>query len=788
MRYLFSLVFLLLAFLLQAKPFISISEEARQKMLADPAKALLLKDAEIAMQDKALKPQDLKPQSERFAGGGTLVICHTVGRALDNWMKRLGWAYLITGDPKYAVKGVELLTSMAARFPLEQEFMSAPGTMAGGRGDMLHGLALGYGIFRDCMTPQQRANVAFCAQEYVEDFLREAEAPDVWWHNVHNFNGVCGGAAGLATLAFAEYPAIEKHQDHINKILNRYFSAGFDSQGACYEGTDYAAYGLEHVLLYAWLLKQNGGPDLFRHPMFSKLPRFFAAELLPGENVMDARNDTSYIHTGLECLFLAACNQDPLAAWLWNLSRQPGYPEKYLLPELPAPVAPKGLLPLDIRFPERGLCVWRTGWEKNDVMFSTEAGAYVPTTHNQADKGHFTLYAYGKRFAIDPGYANDRTFADSRGHTSSHNCVLIDGKGQAPSGCGDGTSGEIKSFFNDDLTGYALVDATKAYQRSDKGHEIGAGAKKALRHNLFVKPYDGAPAYAVVFDDMEMPDDQLHDFTWQMLTWPDMVFETRENGAIVQSLDEQFSQEYIVTPKDAPFGTAEWSFTIPESADWRIVLEAAALGDSQFSSDSFYVQLDNQPRFECHLPTTNGSWLCFPLCRDREKTPAIFPLSAGKHRIRVSTREPEAALRAIIITRQKEITKRKKELFQTAEILLKPEEARIFGGMTCKHFDTDTPARMLIHLSSEEHIKPAVVDLYAPADGRVPNAFERLRFTVRGYNPHFVALLIPLPGDFPEPKITETWKDFRLSLQIQWPTHADTISWNGTTKPTIKHE
>ena len=40
-------------------------------------------------------------------------------------------------------------------------------------------------------------------------------------------------------------------------------------------------------------------------------------------------------------------------------------------------------------------------------MFSIEAGPYYPVTHNQADKGHFTLYGLGERWAVDPGYANE---------------------------------------------------------------------------------------------------------------------------------------------------------------------------------------------------------------------------------------------------------------------------------------------------------------------------------------------------------------------------------------------
>ena len=74
-------------------------------------------------------------------------------------------------------------------------------------------------------------------------------------------------------------------------------------------------------------------------------------------------------------------------------------------------------------------------------MFSIEAGPYFPVTHNQADKGHFTLYGLGWRWAVDCGYANEHE-REGRGQTLGHNCVLVDGQGQALSGAGWGTNGQ----------------------------------------------------------------------------------------------------------------------------------------------------------------------------------------------------------------------------------------------------------------------------------------------------------------------------------------------------------
>jgi hypothetical protein len=171
--------------------------------------------------------------------------------------------------------------------------------------------------------------------------------------------------------------------------------------------------------------------------------------------------------------------------------------------------------PLADHFVGRGLCVFRTGWKKDAVMFSTEAGPFYPVTHNQADKGHFTLYGLGHRWAIDSGYGNNRK-PGGRDQTVAHNCVLIDGKGQALSGAGAGTNGRIASYDNNRDYGYAVCDATEAYNTNSKG-QLGATVMHALRHCLFMRPYADVPAYAVVLDDIEK-DDATHEFTWLLHT------------------------------------------------------------------------------------------------------------------------------------------------------------------------------------------------------------------------------------------------------------------------------
>ena len=89
-----------------------------------------------------------------------------------------------------------------------------------------------------------------------------------------------------------------------------------------------------------------------------------------------------------------------------------------------APLDPMDADVLSAYFPGRGLVVLRTGWDVSDVMFSIEAGPYYDVIHNQADKGRFTFYGLGGRWAIDSGYGNMGPSAPTgRDQTIAHNSM-----------------------------------------------------------------------------------------------------------------------------------------------------------------------------------------------------------------------------------------------------------------------------------------------------------------------------------------------------------------------------
>jgi hypothetical protein len=459
------------------------------------------------------------------------LLVHAIGGKLTQRMEALGLAYQLTGRKALGQHGAALLLATVEQYPVTNPIVAKG--FAGGRGDIMRGLAVGYDLLADCLDDAERRRVAAACADYLELAMKEFNDPKRWWDRVHNYNGVNGGAAGCLALALGDaYPdRVDAWVGQCVKTVDRWLTAGFDEQGAYAEGASYSGYGLSNTVLFADALRRSGKGNLFAHPTFRRLPEFYALSLLPGERVYDARNDSGYSGMNGVLLKLAEACHSGLYKWLWENSGTENSGMMRILWENRVPaVDPRAAgVPRAAHFQGRGLCIWRTGWTTNDVMFSIEAGPFYPITHNQADKGHFTLYGLGQRWATDCGYANEHE-REGRGQTLGHSCVLVDGQGQALSGAGLGTNGTIARYANNDRYGYALADCTEAYNRNSRGTP-GAVVHHARRHVFFLYPHQGVPAYAVVMDDLRK-DDRPHEFAWQMM-FADSLAATLSEGRAV---------------------------------------------------------------------------------------------------------------------------------------------------------------------------------------------------------------------------------------------------------------
>jgi hypothetical protein len=693
------------------------------------------------------------------------ILGHHFGRRLTDWMETLGFAYQISGDERFSKHGALLLEAAARKLPVTDPDIAKG--FAGARGDIMRGLAVGYDWLGEAMTPEQKAVWSETGAGYVRNILAEVSRERVWWRPHHNFMGVAVGAAGMLSLTLREFYPDEAPEwtAFCAEQVDLWLRSGFDARGAYVEGTTYGMYGLGNALRFADALRRSGGADLLEHPHLRGVPRFYAMSLLPGEPVFDARNDANYSGFNDPTLrLLARDHGNGLAAWLWERTGSGLSPFAVLWASDVAPVEPAAAgEPLSQHFEGRGLCIWRTGWEAGDVMFSIEAGPYYPVTHNQADEGHFTLYGLGRRWSIDSGYGNTG-LPGGRDQTVAHSCVLVDGEGMARSGAGRGTSGRLAEYYDDADYGYALADATEAYSRNDRG-EPGAMVERARRHALFLRPSHGAPAYAAVMDDVRK-DHRQREYTWMMHAPGDVHVRTDDAGAVLMP-EIALPVTLIETPDDAPGrGAAVWTFEVAEAGEYTVWGRVRVAGDVAPRSDSFFVELDDNARIDWHIPARRD-WTWGKVGAGVPSRPARWRLAPGSHTLRILTREPGAQLERIVITADAEANP--PFVGQHASVTLRAEDAAVTAPMqVVRHEGCPDAPRMRLRLTAA-----------APLRHEVQRYDDHLRldFRATAVRPEFVALLFPLPADLEDPIVDVQFDGDDLCLEVRWPGRTDRIIW-----------
>lgn len=610
----------------------ALRERTARPQLA-PVWAKILADAEAYCNRKSRRYADPENPCPLSKDPGRMtqqrhdaLLVHTIGRLLTARMEAIGLAYQLTGRKELGRHGAAILAATVERYPVTDPVVAKG--FAGGRGDIMRGLALGYDWLGECLDNEQRKRVAAACADYVDQAVKEFNNPKLWWNTVHNYNGVNGGAAGCLALALSDvYPSrADAWVAQCRKTIERWLASGFDTEGAYVEGAAYAGYGLSNAVLFADALRRNGQGNLYAHPTFRKLPEFLAMSLLPGQRVYDARNDSNYEGMNGVVLNLADACQSGLSKWLWENSGTEKGILRILWDNDVAPLDPAAAgVPRAKHFPGRGLCVWRTGWTRNDVMFSIEAGPFYPITHNQADKGHFTLYGLGYRWATDCGYANEHE-PEGRGQTLGHSCVLIDGRGQALSGAGLGTNGAITRYVNADRYGYALADCTEAYNHNS-AKKPGAVVEHARRHALFVYPRQGAPAYAVVMDDIRK-DDKPHEFAWQMMFAGAMKATLSGDRAVLEPVETGAS-------KPQPAG----------NSSPRLVLRVHADSPAKLATDVFrpkdYHAPAAFPRLRATVESVSPRFIAvlLPLPAAVEEPKIRFEATSGKRIVTIQWRQ-----------------------------------------------------------------------------------------------------------------------------------------------------
>ncbi len=765
------------------------------------------------------------------------------GRHLSSRLEIIGLAYHITGDEKFARHGAALLTEAAVSLPTTHSGIARGKALGGARGDMLRVFATGLDLFDCALSAQQRRTIHKTAIEYLEGIYEEegGTAQELYAKGggskrvadtvlsgerarVHNFSAVIWGAAGALAFHFLDTEPImaENIITLSNAIVVKYIYDAYPD-GSAMEGTSYVGYAFSNIFLLADALRTAGLSDIYKHPNLPKLVYFHAMSLLPGEDVFDPRSSADY-NSGSTITMLKLARElagDDFDEQTKTHGRIASFfadfgvgssAMRILYENNTQPLNPADAdLPTDAYFKRRGLVIFRTGWQAEDLMFAIEAGEHHPGSHGYADNGHITLYGLGRRWLRDPGTRNHPTHF--------FNNVLIDGIGQGLSGRGYGTSGKITDYRSERLYGYCRADLTEAYkQGGSPGREVpGLDVENVLRHSFFIRKTEKTPAYTVFLDDIGF-DEKKHNFTWQFHSSSEMQARQTENGIIIEPVDA-IDDSYIASYPDKGQGFAGWRFNIEQSGDYTIWARVKAHRDRHFADriGSFVVQLDNERGFDWLIPTTwQQQWIWAPVRQADFKLPQLppdlgddlhrhvahgdeetlaqigqnwhnfkslrryfpqrdilaqpFNLQKGAHTLRFMTRTQDvhtSYLDAVVVC--KDLQAKPPFDFDSDDVIVLPaNEARVSSSMERVKIESKPQPQMLVAAFADEPLE-FIEDtfLFRP----------RFSFNTKADNPRFAVVLIPMEAGGQTPQISYNKDKSGSLLTVEWDSHTDTIRW-----------
>lgn len=359
-----------------------------------------------------------------------------------------------------------------------------------------------------------------------------------YWQN-HNWINL----TGLAVAAYAivdEYSEAQAWIDHARENFKLVASLMADD-GSDYEGVAYWRYGVLWLLIYADVLRDREGINLFKEFPFLQNTFYYrlyqsAPNLEEVINFGDCHDRKSGHSVAMYYKFASEYHighAQWLAKWVaenalfreaYESGIKPGImPEAFLellwYDPTVEPTAPDDL-PTTRYFEDLGLVVIRSGWDMDAIHFSFKSGApggrkqwensweidkrngweTRGLSHQHPDNNSFILVGHDAYLAIDEGY--NRTMK-----ACEHNTIIVDGKGYQEEDNNNvyrntpyDAQAVIEEYANEHGYVYTIGEASKLYA-SDL--ELQRFTRNVL--------YTGSD-YFVIVDELEST--KPHIYTW----------------------------------------------------------------------------------------------------------------------------------------------------------------------------------------------------------------------------------------------------------------------------------
>lgn len=367
-------------------------------------------------------------------------------------------------------------------------------------------VALGYDLLYDDLTETERLQIRNALitksiiptyNEYVLD-NRVMTNTSNWI--AHTVGGALIAAASIARDVQASEstsPENQKFEIYVQGLLLKledHLAASYLADGSYGEGISYHEFDMEtlgpalNALRRAFGIdywKQSNVLDSLKYPLYTLTQ--------PTSNSLDMGDTHAPAGHGIPALVYES--RDPVMRWYYSQFDRPSLSKFIFYDDSVAAEPPK--LPSSRIFSDKGNAVFRSGWEKDAIVFLYRAGPNF--NHHHADQGSFLLNAFGENLITEAGwsdYYKDPYYATFFTQAIGHNTVLVDGNPESQSIADTPQFPALNSYprITDSITS-EFYDGL----RSELSPVYQNRLARYGRSIVFVKPH-----YFVVADDLKV--------------------------------------------------------------------------------------------------------------------------------------------------------------------------------------------------------------------------------------------------------------------------------------------
>lgn len=453
-------------------------------------------------------------------------------RHMKKELQCLGFAYVMTGDDKYARKAKERLLVLAKLKRWVGPLFRQPKRFSPiwnstlETGEISGAVAVGYDCIYDFLSPDERAIIRKALVEKGIKPLREWFDPNYYskiprhMGRGGNWQMVCAGGAGVAALAVineeSDAPQWARHVRNsvrrwltndggdyvIGGMARRNAKAGgpsgpnFYIDGGYCESPTYMDYAMRYVSYFSSALKNTSGHDLFKHyptNITDNLVHIMYQGGKHGKSVWtpefgdtEGRISFGEIYAILTREQKDANAQRLLKAFPWwmNSIHSLLWYDDSVSSDSPDNNA------CARQFRGVGWVIMRSGWGTMQTMLAIKSRQ----NRGHHDLGTFSLSAKGEKLIVDSGSTayGSQIYRNYSRRTQGHNVVMVDNVQQKR------TNGKISAFLKSTAYAHTTIDLAAAYPGL---------IDEWRRHVLYLYP-----DYYVMID--ELRSNQPHKYEW----------------------------------------------------------------------------------------------------------------------------------------------------------------------------------------------------------------------------------------------------------------------------------